>query len=387
MTKAGFGDQSTKVTPFSANGRRAAAAHREIVAAGLLERDLGRQPRIGGRRGGAARSATGSPVGRDRDEGLVRRAPLSPRRTSVTAAPASRGMSNMSSKRAPGPIGNWLRSGSNGSLGCPSTATMNGLRAVDADVGQSRGRRVAEPKADARAGPRLEARAARRRRWRRRGRPCGPRPRASAGSAKSSLIWPRSSRLQSDKHDRDVLIDVGLFGLLDDDRPEQAAALLAGVGRPAVGQIEVEARIGRGEADVGACAGREPRPGQAAVAGAGVGRPQPGKAQRGRLGEPVDEPELQLLALLEAEERARRRAGVGEVAAGSAGGGSERKTRRARPRRGEIRPPPGNGVRRDARPRPQAAAARPPARTARRVSDHDCAISGRLARRRTCAGG
>ena len=79
-----------------------------------------------------------------------------------------------------------------------------------------------------------------------------------------------------------------------------------------MGQIEIEAGVRRGEADVRARARREPRPGQAAIAGAGVGRPEAGKAQRGRLGEPVGEPELEFLALLEPEERARRHSGVGK---------------------------------------------------------------------------
>ncbi len=105
-----------------------------------------------------------------------------------------------------------------------------------------------------------------------------------------------------------------------------------------MGQIEIEAGVGRGEADVGAGARREPRLGQAAVAGAGVGRPQAGEAQRGRLVEFVDEAELQLLALFQAQERPGRCAGIGEGRRGSAGGRGQRETRRARPRRGESRP-------------------------------------------------
>ena len=272
----------------------------------------------------------------------------------------------MSSKRAPGPIGNWLRSGSNGSLGWPSTATMSVFapsmptlvsRAVAALPSLTRTRAPGRAlSARGAAAPLAKTRP-----------PLRPAPRAKAGSAKSSLIWPALVDAPVRQHDRDVLIDVEPFGLLDDDRAEQAAALLAGVGRSAMGQIEIEAGIGRREADVGACARREPRPGQAAVAGAGVGRPQAGKAQRGRFGELVDEPQLQLLALLEAEKRARRRAGVGE---GRGGIGRRRGKRKARGRRPRTRRKPsaagaGASARTGPSPRPPRQVRRP--ETARRV--------------------
>ena len=80
---------------------------------------------------------------------------------------------------------------------------------------------------------------------------------------------------------------------------------------PAVREIEIEAGIGRDEADFGARAGLEARPGEAADAGGGVGRAQARKAQRRRLGELVGEHELHLLALPELDERAGDRAGVG----------------------------------------------------------------------------
>ena len=152
----------------------------------------------------------------------------------------------MSSKRAPGPIGNWLRNGSNGSLGWPSTATMSVFAPSIADVRQPRGRGVAEPQPDPRAGPRLELRAARPRRWRRRGRPSARAPR----EGRIGEIVPDPPLLVDApvrQHDRDVLVDVDLLGLLDDDRTEEAASLLAGVGRAGMGQIEIEAgdRAGR----------------------------------------------------------------------------------------------------------------------------------------------
>ncbi len=75
-------------------------------------------------------------------------------------------------------------------------------------------------------------------------------------------------------------------------------------------QVEIEAGIGRDEAYVGAPARRHPRLREAADTGAGVRRPQPRKTQRGRLGELVDELEFQLLAFLETQKRAGRRAGV-----------------------------------------------------------------------------
>ena len=65
-------------------------------------------------------------------------------------------MSNISSNRAPGPIGNWLLSGSNGSLGWPSTATMRTFAPLDRDRRQARGRGVAQTQPHPRAGPGLE---------------------------------------------------------------------------------------------------------------------------------------------------------------------------------------------------------------------------------------
>src|SRR5208337_762832 len=181
-----------------------------------------------------------------------------PRTTKLTAASAPRGMSNMSSKRAPG------------------------------------GRRVAEsePHPCARAGLQFERR-------------CGAVGEDEAASAADAAGEDRVVEIVPDlaplieapvrQHDRDVLIDVDLLGFVDDDRTEQATALLAGVGRSAVGQVQVEAGVGWGEDYVRAPLGRKPRPGQPAVAGAGVGRPETRKAERRRLAELVDEPKLQLL--------------------------------------------------------------------------------------------
>ncbi len=58
----------------------------------------------------------------------VRSGSLSPRRIKLASAPGSAGRSNITSKRAPGPIGKALRTGSKAvSQGWPSTARTNGL--------------------------------------------------------------------------------------------------------------------------------------------------------------------------------------------------------------------------------------------------------------------
>ncbi len=196
MRKAGFADQSTKVTPLTANGAdppplivqsKRLAASRPISAgsSGLAMR-----------RGVSLRPATGSPSGAIVTNGRSV-SPASPRNDSPAVAPASPGISIISSNRAPGPIGNWLRKGSNGSPGWPSTATMSvfapstpivATREVAALPRRRRTRAPGRAVSFNGAGPPLANTRP----------PLRPAPRADAGSAKSSLIWPRPSTLQSD---------------------------------------------------------------------------------------------------------------------------------------------------------------------------------------------
>ena len=236
-------------------------------------------------------------------------------------------MSNISSKRAPGPIGNWLLSGSNGSLGWPSTRDDEGFRALDRDGRQPRGRRAAKTQPHPRAGPGVE--------FQRRGRAVGEHeaalaPASSADGGIGEIVLDLAARVDVPvgQHDRRVQVDVRRLRLVDDDRPEKPASLLRGVGQAGMRQVEIEAGIGGDEADFGARAGLERFLREAADAGGRVRRPQARKAQRRRLGEPVGEPQLQLLALPEPDERARNRASIGESRRRFGRGRGELKRRR-----------------------------------------------------------
>ena len=151
-----------------------------------------------------------------------------------------------------------------------------GRRPVDPDVGQAGGGGVAEPQAHPRAGARLEPK--------RRGGAVGEHEAAApAGRSRDrrvgevvldpALVVKAPVRQEDD----DILVHVNVVGFVDHDRTEETAALLGGVGRAGVGEIEVETGIGRNEAEFGARARREPRPGEAAVARDRIGRAQAGK--------------------------------------------------------------------------------------------------------------
>ena len=75
------------------------------------------------------------------------------------------------------------------------------------------------------------------------------------------------------QHDRGIQIDVRLDRLLDDDRPEEPASLLRGVVQARMRKVEIEAGVGRNEADFGAGAGLEALLRKAADASARVRRP------------------------------------------------------------------------------------------------------------------
>ena len=186
----------------------------------------------------------------------------------------------------------------------------DGFRALDGDGRQTRGCGVAETQAHARAGPGAELQ--------RRGCAIGENEAAFASASArdrriGEVVLDLAVRVDVpvEQDDRRVEIDIGLDSLLDDDRPEQPAPLLAGVGQARMGEIQIEAGIRRNEADLGARAGFQRLLGEAADARARVSRAQARKAQRRRLGEPVQEFELQRLALPKLEERAGDRSGIG----------------------------------------------------------------------------
>ena len=183
---------------------------------------------LAARRGGAERAFAGSPSAAIATNGRSA-SPASPRRTRRTAAPGSRGRSNISSKRAPGPIGNWLLSGSNGSLGWPSTATMRVFAPSMATVARRAVAALPSLQAHARAGAGAELQ--------RRGGAVGEdeapfAPACARDRRIGEVVLDLAVRVDVPvgEHDRRVEIDIGLDRLLDDDRPEEPAPLLAGVG-------------------------------------------------------------------------------------------------------------------------------------------------------------
>ena len=210
MTYAGFGAQSTKVAPLIANGaepppltvKSQRLADSRAISAGSRG--------LAARRGCSARAFIGSPSDAIATNGRSA-SPASPRRSRRTPAPSSRGISNINSNRAPGPMGNWLLSGSKGSLGWPSTATMRIFAPLIATVAR---RAVA-------ALPRRSLTRAPGRALSFNGAvaplakttpPLRPLPRPMAGSAKSSLIWPLASTFQSDSATAASRSTSGAFG-------------------------------------------------------------------------------------------------------------------------------------------------------------------------------
>ncbi len=261
----------------------------------------------------------------------------------------------------------------------------DGFRALDGDGRQTRGRGVAETQPHPRAGPGAELQ--------RRGRAIGeneaaPAPASSRDRRIGEVVLDLAVRVDVPvgQDDRGVEIDIRLDRLLDDDRPEQPASLLAGVGQARMGQIQIEAGVGRNEADFGARAGFQPLLGKAADARAGVRRAQARKAQRRRLGEPVGELELQLLALPELEERAGDRPGIGVNPRRLGRGRGQLKPRRRGLEADKAVSRRGGRVRPRAAAKAHAAAMSPPPRTTRRVGVmRRCAILGRSAWREACS--
>ena len=273
-------------------------------------------------------------------------------------------MSNRSSKRAQGPIGNWLRKGANGSLGWPSTATISVSapsmatlvsRAVAALPSLSRTRapgRVFNGSGAAAAPANTSS------------PPAGAAGERRIGKVALDLTLFVEAPVRQD--DDKILVHIQLVGFLDHDRSKQAAALLPGVGRARVGQIEVESQIGRGEADVDARAWGKSRPSQPSIPRDGVGGAQAGEAEGRRLGERVGEPQLQLRALLKSNKRTGNRPAVGQGRGRFCRRGE--KARRAGAASNAITPSGcGAGVSARTAVTPQAATASPPPRNARRV--------------------
>ena len=224
------------------------------------------------RRGASARAATGSPSAAMATNGRSASPGFAASATKPAVAAGSRGMSNISSNRAPGPdrklvaqrlerLARLAVDGDDQRSWRPRRRS-SACRAVAALPSRSRtrapGRAVSFSGA---AAPLAKTRAPRARR-----------PRARAGSAKSSSDLAALVEAPVREHDRDVQIDVGLAASSTMIGPNSPAALLAGVGRAGVRQIEIEAGIGRREADVGA---RRP-----AAAAAWVRPPYPALALR-----------------------------------------------------------------------------------------------------------
>ena len=255
--------------------RRAAAADRKIAAPRGFEGDFRRQPRIGGEARRLGARVHRLALGRDRDERAVGLARVA---AQVEADAGARFARHVEHQFEPG-------AGAHRKLVGERFERLARL-AVDGDDEDFRA-------LIATVARRAVAALPRRRRTRAPGRalsfngaaaplakttpPLRPLPRPMAGSAKSSLIWPLASTFQSDSDHRRVEIDVRRLRLVDDDRPEQPASLLAGVGRAGVGQIQIEAGIWGNEADFGARAGFEPILGEAADAGAAFAARKPGK--------------------------------------------------------------------------------------------------------------
>ena len=233
-------------------------------------------------------------------------------------------MSNISSKRAPGPIGKTLRSGSNGSLGWPSTATISGLTPGDADRHDARGRRVGEPEADARAGRGGQ----RQRRRRGIGGHEGAEPPGGARDArvgKVVLISPLSSSRQSARTTIASTSAAGGFASSTTIGPKRPAADLPRGRAAGVGQIEVEAGVGRREADVELAAGRDRRLRRGRRCRRARSPSAGRESSASCLVEAVGEPQRQLFALAAAAAAAReRRRHRTRQRVGAAGGARDR---------------------------------------------------------------
>jgi hypothetical protein len=200
-------------------------------------------------------------------------------------------------------MGKTPRSGANGALGWPSTATISGAAPATAIVIA----RVAEALA---------------RRRRTRGRRAG----GDEGPGRPGIVPQAARFVESPNAENDdrLEIDGRRRGLFDDDRAEQTRGELARGRRAGVGQVEVEAGVRRREANLGLAAGFDRRLGEAGDAGEGVGDSQSRKAQRRRRVEAVGQAERQLFAALEPEERSRNGSVVSEQGGRRSGRGRKR---------------------------------------------------------------
>jgi len=180
--------------------------------------------------------------------------------------------------------------------------------------------------------------------------------------------------------------------LLDQDRAEEPAADLPCGGGTGVGKIEVEAGVGRREANVEIGPGRDEGLRQAADPRYGVRRPQAGKAQRRAHFETVGEPQRQLFAPAQAQQRPGRAAIIAEKPRRGgrrrrdlAGGGRGLEAARPVGRRRRLRThaaPPSPKARRDA-----AAQERAPVHGHGRLPGENRSISAQRRRRRICGRG
>ena len=252
-----------------------------------FKRNLRRQARIGGEAGRLGTRRDRLAFGRDRNEWTVRLAGLAPQDETDARAGVARHIEHQLEAGAR-PDRELAVQRFERLARLAVDSDDEGLCALDRDGGQARGRGAAETKPHSRPRPGAELQ--------RRGRPvreheAAPAPAASADGGIGEIVLDLAVGvdLPIRQHDRRVQIDVGLHRFLDDDRPEQPASLLGGVGQARVRQVEIEAGVRRNEADVGAGAGLEALLGETANARARIRRAQAGKAQRRRLSEPVGE--------------------------------------------------------------------------------------------------
>ena len=167
----GFGAQSTNVAPLIANG----AGPPPLMTKSQRLADL-RAISAGSRGLAARRWRFGTYVhrlahGHDRNEWLVGRPNVAAQLDTNVGAGLARQIEHQFEPAA-STIGNWLLSGSNGSPGWPSTATMWVFAPHYRDGRQTRGRGAAETQPHTGAGSGLQLSTARPRHSRKRRRPC-----------------------------------------------------------------------------------------------------------------------------------------------------------------------------------------------------------------------
>ena len=270
ITYAGFGAQSTKVAPLIANGAEPpplmAKSQRLADSRAISTGSRG----LAARRGGSEREPTGSPSDAIAMKGVVGRASVAAQIEADIGAgvarhiehqfePGARSHRKLTVERL-----EWLAR-------LAVDGDDEGFCAAYRDSRQTRGRGVAE------AEPHSRARSSAELQWRGRGvgeNDAAFAPASPADGGIGEIVLDLAARVDVPvrQDHRGVEIDVRRLRLVDDDRAEQPAPLLAGVGRARMRQIEIEAGIRGDKADFGARARFEPFLGEAANSGSRVRR-------------------------------------------------------------------------------------------------------------------